>query len=539
MRLLSFDKLTRYRSDKGSALLVTLLVMALTLAMGAGLLTVGSADLEISDNFRSRASAYYAADGGIEQTLADLTTSTAWIAQMVDPTDWSLRVPFPTTVTIDSMVVTLRQDADGDPIVDFYPLGGTKTLGTGTFTRTIQLPPTIDSSGANPVISFAVRSRGGGGTGAQSTQVVRADVELTVDPYNVWDNAVFGGSGHSGSLINGKVALRGSLHVVGNPAFPAVVSFGGSADIRNNYADAEDHFGVVDAAKLPTLATVPVNGINVASLNATVRVQHGTIALAGGSDIGTPNDDANSVKETVDAIRSDGSVGPVDAVYADSWGPYDANGANFPTLNDPYYDAVNGVAYAHHRDYLDARSLTVGVTEISREIPDFSFSDAMGNSISWDRSEALLNIAGIVRVGGHIRLGTAHGNPERRGFYYAGTGTIYSTNDVEVDGWMVPDGNYIQHGNLGIIAAHDVLIDRSAHINVMAAIYAQDQIRVTKQTNIAGALVANYFDMGTNVPAVFQVPLLASNLPPGMPGPEPVAIVKGGNIANWYQEKSR
>lgn len=523
-------------SDAGSALLVTLLVMALTLTMGVGLLTVGSTDLEISGNFRSRATAYYAADAGIQQSLANLRASGAWILPMVDPTDWSIRSPFPTTVTIDSLVVAVQQDGDGDPLVDFYPFGATQTISAGAFARTIRLPPTIDDSGADPVISFTVRSIGSGGIGEQSTQVVRTDLEVTVDSYSIWDNAIFAGSGQAGNLINGNVALRGSLHVVGNPSFPAAVEFGGAADIRNNYSDAVDHFGATDAAKLPALETAEVNGIAAATLDAVIRLQDGSINLSGSADIGLPNDDTNAFKETVDAVRADGPVGPAGMVHSDEWGPYDADGVDFPTLNDPYYDAQTGVTYGHHRDFLDTRSLTVGLTEISRDIADFSFSDAIGNSITWDRGSALLSITGIVRFAADIRLGTAHGKPDTRGFYYAGTGTLYSTRNVEIDGWVVPQGNYIHEGNLGIIAAHDVLIDRSAHINVMAAIYAQDQIRVTKQTNIAGALVASYFDMGTNVPSVFQVPLLSSNLPPGMPGPDAIAVIKGIRIANWFQE---
>jgi hypothetical protein len=34
--------------------------------------------------------------------------------------------------------------------------------------------------------------------------------------------------------------------------------------------------------------------------------------------------------------------------------------------------------------------------------------------------------------------------------------------------------------------------------------------------------VSNYFDMGTNVPAIFQVPSLADNLPQGMVGAYPI-----------------
>jgi hypothetical protein len=38
--------------------------------------------------------------------------------------------------------------------------------------------------------------------------------------------------------------------------------------------------------------------------------------------------------------------------------------------------------------------------------------------------------------------------------------------------------------------------------------------------------VAQYFDLGNQIPSVFQTPLLAKNLPPGMPGATPSYYVK-------------
>ena len=63
-----------------------------------------------------------------------------------------------------------------------------------------------------------------------------------------------------------------------------------------------------------------------------------------------------------------------------------------------------------------------------------------------------------------------------------------------------------------------------AQIDVMGAFYAENQVIVQKQTDIIGTIVSNYFNMGTNVPAIFQVPELSSNLPPGMIGAD----------ARWY-----
>jgi hypothetical protein len=44
----------------------------------------------------------------------------------------------------------------------------------------------------------------------------------------------------------------------------------------------------------------------------------------------------------------------------------------------------------------------------------------------------------------------------------------------------------------------------------MGGFYAQDGVIVDKQSTIMGTIVGNYFDMGTNVPKIFQVPELAN-----------------------------
>ena len=74
---------------------------------------------------------------------------------------------------------------------------------------------------------------------------------------------------------------------------------------------------------------------------------------------------------------------------------------------------------------------------------------------------------------------------------------------------------------LGIIAGQDLNLatgSGSSQLNMAGAFYAQGTIKSAKQNNIAGTFVASYFDMGTNVPNIYQVPTLSSNMPPAMPG---------------------
>ncbi len=523
----------------GSAFVITLLVMAITLVMGLGLVTSGMTELDISGNYRSRATAYYAADSGLEQTVVDLGSTTTWIEQVIDTTTWTIHSPFPTSITIAGQTVSLAVDGNGDVIPDYYPFGSSTTLGNGAFTREIYLPPTVAMSGTNPVLTFTVRSTGTGDGLELAEQVVRADIRPTINAHGVWDNALFADAGAAGNSINGHVAVRGSIHVLGNASSPPTIEFGGSGDIRNNYSDAVSWFGATDAAKLPSLPTIDVNGVNAETLDTVIRLKDASISLTGNADIGAVNDDSNTIKEMIDSVRSDGTVGPSVDVHTDNTGSYDTDQVVFPLLSDPYFDAATGISYSSHADFLDANSLTITESEISANTSPFSHSDGNGNSISWDPTTLTMTISGIVRVAGNLRLGRPHGQPGLRGVNYVGTGTIYATDDIHVDGYVVPVGNYITDGNLGLIAADDVLIDEASNVNVMAAIYSQDHIRVSKQTSVAGAMISKWFDMGVNVPAIFQVPALSQNLPPGMPGERRFGSIESIALENWFQESGQ
>ena len=64
------------------------------------------------------------------------------------------------------------------------------------------------------------------------------------------------------------------------------------------------------------------------------------------------------------------------------------------------------------------------------------------------------------------------------------------------------------------------------------AFYAQGTIVSAKQNQIAGTFVASYFDMGTNVPNIYQVPALPQNMPPAMPGDKNYYSLK---VRSWRQ----
>ncbi len=74
----------------------------------------------------------------------------------------------------------------------------------------------------------------------------------------------------------------------------------------------------------------------------------------------------------------------------------------------------------------------------------------------------------------------------------------------------------------GVMAGGNMVVGSTAQLTLMGAFYAQGTVSTCKQSNIAGTFVGTYFDMGTNVPSIFQVPILADNLPYGIIGAYPI-----------------
>ena len=64
--------------ERGTALLVTLLSMALIMALGAGLILASSVESSVASNFRHATGARYAADAMLEQVIGELARAASW-----------------------------------------------------------------------------------------------------------------------------------------------------------------------------------------------------------------------------------------------------------------------------------------------------------------------------------------------------------------------------------------------------------------------------------------------------------------------------
>jgi len=546
-------------SKKASVSIYVLLIMMvlLTASLGVGALSLGS--LGRATNEKKSVMAFEAAQAGLEWTISE-------------------------------GYKTMDQNG-GVFAVAQYDLGQIiSPITTAGSTATGWISPNPDATYAWVTASATVNG---------TTRSVRALV--TSRNVGIWNNAIFAGTGASGKAINGNVDIRGSVHILGDgeefsdlnnngqwdgaeaftdknkngiwdPGEPFVdanndgvwnaaepyndsnangkydppltqtdlnSSFSGNAYIGNNYSGMP--------AALEALVPPPPRVSGVETLNTDVRVKHGQIAVGGSATIGSSSTiDGGTSKATVDGTYvSDGWTGNQgsSSVFSDNGttNGYDLNylGIQFPLISgigaDTYVDK-GGTAWTTQESYLDAKSLICPVNTITSTTNNFSYGpDANGNSITFTKANgatpAKLTVNGIVKFNGDLQLGS------KDSISYAGTGTLYATGNMRIDGNILPAAGLIfpNTTSMGFIAKQNMYLasgNGSSQLSMAGAFYAQGTIYSAKQNQIAGTFVANFFDMGNNVPNIYQAPSLPQHMPPGMPGDKNYYTVK---VKTWRQ----
>jgi hypothetical protein len=102
---------------------------------------------------------------------------------------------------------------------------------------------------------------------------------------------------------------------------------------------------------------------------------------------------------------------------------------------------------------------------------------------------------------------------------------------ITVNSSLLPLGIYPTVDTLGLIAKDQLVMDQPDK-RVAAAVFAENLVKVKKQYQVVGSIVTRFFDMGINVPRIYQMPNLAKYLPPGMPGGQTFNFVK---ILSWRE----
>lgn len=536
-----FNKLV-LRNHNGSGMIIGFFALLILLAFGISFLSVGLSSFMSAKRDYLRVRALEAAEAGVEQSIAylrgtapDGTTDGTWrTTGHVEPIGSN-----------EEFSIDVRDAAGDDPDRIVITSSGTVIYGSMTATRTVKVL-----------------------------------VERKAENVNAWNNVIFGGVGQAGKSINGNVRMRGSVHLLGDgEAFNDIdgdehwddnepytdkngngqydigepftdVDGDGKRDAREPFIDvngngtrdpaltvtdiAEEISGTADVGnnyngmpvklsnKIPALPTKWFGGENVETLSAKLRVKHGRVNISGSAVAGYPNVTGNSAKETLDgAYVSDGFGGNKGTASVNSDNGYASgydlgeNLVKFPALIDPYPPH-----YSTYKEYLDDNSFhIVGGLEIG----DLSFSvgNAFG-SVSYDKTTGVLQVSGIVKVSGNIEVNGMNG-----ALTYKGTGTLYSTENINVHCDVLPQSGFPMTDRLGLIAAKNMGIatgNGDSHLTMALAMYAQYNISIGKQCEIGGTCVSSYFSM-KNVPHIYQVPKLSENLPPGMPGGDPIWIV--------------
>lgn len=506
MTLSFFKKSSRIlKNNRGTTLIFAYLVITLLMGFGAAFLILTSNEGLTAQRNQRTNQAFYLAEAGIERALYDLRKD--FVNNPSNPS-WA-------DGDINGMSV-------GPNTASFFAIPYSSTAINGG-SYSVQL---MNVSGINS--SIWIRSTGTVGDAVQTIQVYAQLLNI-----NPWNNAIFAGTGASGALINGNVDIRGSVHILGNGLSPTdyAVDLGGTAEmVGNNYTG----FPAAILPKVPAIATTVFNGENVSTLNATLRVKRGLIGLSGSSTIGESNIAGNATKETVDGVYVThgfaGTQGSASVHSDNGWSNgYDlGNSVAFPSLSDPY------PGYSSYQDYLRSNALVISaaadLNNFASITPNssFTYSNAQG-SISMDGSGNLA-VSGIVYIdGGTLGMGKAGAD---KTITYTGTGSIVVTGNAQIDVNLITAGNNSFPNNiLGIMTPGDIGFNE-AGINVMGLFYAENAINAQKQTNIVGSIVSNYFNMGTNVPSVFQVPAVIGNMPPGIIGQNSSWVMK---IVSWQK----
>jgi hypothetical protein len=126
-----------------------------------------------------------------------------------------------------------------------------------------------------------------------------------------------------------------------------------------------------------------------------------------------------------------------------------------------------------------------------------------------------MTVSGIVVIEGGLVFAKDNSGP----IEYRGSAAILATAGMNFKNSLVVDAGetFPTTSILGLMTPNTITFELS-QLDVQGLFYAEDTITSTKQTDVTGTFFSNYFDMGTNVPSIYQVPSVVDHLPEGMFG---------------------
>jgi type II secretory pathway pseudopilin PulG len=563
----------RVNTQRGFVLIAALLVMVVLFILGAVFMTLSSTESRIAFNDKNATRTLYVAEMAVERARRDLKYDADFDLDGITNQYFASPTPLAGGTPIDCAATIIWQGFPpqqrcydlGSPI-PAEPMVVPPYPADDVYFQTLYTNVNVDAFGDGSTYTLklgllnsnklTIRAAGTGPLQSRKT----VDVRVEVRDLSVWNNAIFAGGGGAGARINGNVKIAGSVHILGQGLEPTdtAADFGGSAGIFNWYNGIDAVF----TGKLPN--------INPLTLDAEVRVKQGQILMnSGASRVGNASGDAvpAGIKRRLDGVyNTNGFAGSFGDTYVHSDNgvfakydlPADYN-IPFPSLTGPRPDGLLGT----YENYLDANSwdpVTAGVLPgsavsggsnltIYGNTASFDVTDGTGR-FAWDSISQTLTVQGIIRIPGAITLGGTTGPTKITTIMYTTVGvggTLYAKQagadwsesgtsgahqvSITVNSDLLPVGVFPTGDTLGLLAKDRLVMARSQN-QIAAAVFAENQVQVTKQYQVVGAIVSRFFDMGTNTPRVYQMPNLARYLPPGMPGGQILNFVK---ILSWRE----
>ncbi len=330
----------------------------------------------------------------------------------------------------------------------------------------------------------------------------QAEVVVRGQNVNVWQNAIFAGSGSTSGAIKGNVSIHGSVHILGNHIPEGaeailVLDMMGASLVHNNYERGPGQtISQRFLDSVPPLPRVIFNGEEIETINAVLRVKQGMVSINSAAEIGQPDEVANHFKETMDGVyvrdgwtgsrvADDGDRGDPSVVYSDNgWDEdYDlGDRVPFPVFADDWrwpqsvecyelgYEwagtpggtetSPDGDNYMHDEYFSELSDGDPYVGDVvfefggddvyvnltrpgdadpnNRVKPDPSACIAGDDYIYWDGSQNLLEMNGQVEIDGDLSFKGRPGRGGNSSAYYTGRAAILVRGDVTLDGDLIP-----------------------------------------------------------------------------------------------------
>jgi hypothetical protein len=514
------------RDQRGFVLIITLIIAVVVAILVFGTAFTTIVDRAVTSNQQGATTAYYVAQAGLQEYKTELFRSLT--AAYAGGNDWC----------VDPLQSVLNSG-----------IGGTDVIRPGQSTGPIafaggQYEVTLNRSDGFVILTSVGRV-------GNSRATVRLVATAGSGPASPWDNAIFAvGASPTARAINGNVAVYGGIHIVeGQVPVQEDLELTGTAGVYNNYLgkDGQNNSDIrTDIQNIMTLTDA--QQVANDGLCARIKIERGNLVMgsnaARAGTSSTPLESihigegivcrkqGNSCTEITDHHQS-----PMVNLRAPSGvgvnSGYEGYNISLPTLPANFPNDVAGAIVPSAIPACSwlfqsgefrlppaspgtARSCTDGINTItwtpaaSRKPGYISFSSPSGAPVIVNTLGARIRITGPVEYQG---LGTL-----RAGASSTDTGAM-----IRVDGSLTPrNGNYLRNNALGLVSSGRMELGVSSQATIAAVAYAAGSVKIDKQTLVVGSLVAQSFDIGSQVPKIAYHPRVQDSVVGlRMPGSEP------------------